>query len=186
MRKSQAGIYISETDIMQVDSIQKEQIMQFLDNNTSQLKRHTLLAVFVCSVFTLLALGAAGNAVSTDAASDQAKINGVWSGELTEKDAQGNPKGHGHVYLRLEQSREGIKGVIGENEATATPISDAVLTGNHVKFVAEAPGGPQGPVEWVLDLEISTQRGEMTGRGHAFRKADNHSWEAEAKFSRQQ
>ncbi|HEX7962690.1 MAG TPA: hypothetical protein VF493_22465 [Terriglobales bacterium] len=169
-----------------MDRFQKEQTMQFLDKSTSQLKRQTVATIFVCGVFMSLALGITGKAASTNAATDQAKINGIWSGELVEKDPDGNPKSHGYLYLRLEQGGDGIRGVIGENEATATPISDAVLSGNHLRFVTEAPGGPKGPVKWVLDLDVTAQGDEMTGRGHAFRKADNHAWDAEAKFSRQQ
>src|SRR5690242_21869572 len=112
--------------------------MQFHDSDTSQLNRRTVAAVFVCGVLMFLALGVAGKAASTNTTGDQTKINGVWSGELVEKNAGGNPKGHGYLYLRLEQSADGIRGVIPDNEASATPISDAVLTGNHLRFSAQA------------------------------------------------
>lgn len=158
--------------------------MQFLNNNTSHLKRRAGAAAVVGGLLMFLALGVTSRAGSTDKGSGQPTITGVWSGELVQKDASGNPASSGDLYLRLEQSANGIKGVIGENEATASPIEDATLAGNHLKFTAQAPGGPKGPVTWVLDLDV--QGNEMTGHGHAFRKGDNHSWNAEAKFSRQQ
>jgi len=158
--------------------------MHVFNDKTSQLTRRTVAALFVCGVLVFVAAGAASKVGATNAASDQAKIDGVWTGELVQKDADGNPTSHGDLYLRLEQSGNGIKGVIGENEASASAISDAVLSGNHLKFSAQAPGGPKGPVTWVLDLDVRGNK--MTGHGHAFRKTDDHSWNAEAKFSRQQ
>jgi hypothetical protein len=158
--------------------------MQFLDNAPY---RNT--KIFLFSLVMLLALGVFGFSLavakssSTNAATGQASINGVWAGEIIERDTDGNPKSHGTLYLRLEQSGNGIKGVIGENEASASPIESAALVGNHLKFSAQAPGGPKGPVTWILDLNI--QGDEMTGKGHAFRKADNHSWDADARFLRQ-
>lgn len=160
--------------------------MQFLNKNISQLKGRTVAAVLVWGLVVFVALGVAGKAGSTNAASDPAKINGVWNGELVERDADGNSKSHVDLYLRLEQTGNVIKGVIGEDEASASAINDAVMSGNHLKFSAQAPGGPKGPVTWVLDLDVAAHGNEMTGHGHAVRKADNHWWEAEARFSRQQ
>lgn len=159
--------------------------MQFLED-TAHLKARATAAVFVLGLLIALAVVVTAKAGSTSAATGQPNIGGVWSGKLVERDADGNPKSHSTLYLRLDQSSNAIKGVIGENEASASPIDGVVLTGNHLRFTAHAAGGPKGPVTWVLDLDVAAQGDEMTGHGHAFRKADNHSWDAEARFSRQQ
>ena len=75
--------------------------MQFLDN-APRFKRRAGAAVFVFSLLMLSALGQGARGGSINVATDQTNINGVWSGELVERDADGNPKSHGYLYLRAD------------------------------------------------------------------------------------
>lgn len=169
----------------------EERIVELLDKRPRTKSRAAaLMLTFSLLMFSAVCLVGFNFALATnpsgpqDSVGSAANISGTWTGKLIERDANGQQIHHGDLFLQLKQSGTEISGVIGEDEERATPIDNVVLSGNHLTFHAHARGGPKGEVLWVLNLDLHGN--EMTGSGHALRSTDNHSWDAEAKFSRQQ
>ncbi|HZR28199.1 MAG TPA: M56 family metallopeptidase [Terriglobales bacterium] len=166
----------------------EERIMQLIDK-TPRLTARAAAGVLTVSIVILLATCAvgynfalaAGREDAASSATGQPNVSGIWAGQLSEKLPDGRV-GHGTLYLHLEQNGDKVTGVGGDTEAHATPMQNIILNGNHMKFTATATGGPKGSVNWTVDLDI---KGDvMEGRGHAFRSADNHSWDVDIRLAR--
>jgi hypothetical protein len=165
----------------------EERIMQLLDQRprlnpraAAALLTLSIVVLFAACVVSYSFAFAPGDNASQGAAAP-ADVSGVWSGKLSEKLPDGRI-GHGDLCLRLEQKGDKVTGVACNTEAHPEPLKEVVLTGNHLKFLATANGGPKGSVLWTVDLGV---KGDvMEGKGHAFRSADNHSWDVEIRLER--
>jgi beta-lactamase regulating signal transducer with metallopeptidase domain len=166
----------------------EERIMQLLDKR-ARLNARAAAAVFALSVFLLFATCLVGYSFaltpgdsSSQSEGGRVNVSGVWHGTLSEKLPDGRV-GHGTVCLRLEQNGDKVTGIGCDTEANAnTELKEGTLNGNHLRFLATATGAPKGSILWTIEVNV---KGDiMEGKGHAFRSADNHSWDVDIRFER--
>lgn len=163
----------------------EERVMQLLDK-TPRLGAQRAAVMLAFGLLLLFATCVVGYSSALtpehNASPAQTNLNGVWTGGIEERTPEGVVKGRSSLYLRLQEDAGKLSGVVGDTEAAASPVENAALQGSHLKFSAVAAGGPKGSVTWTLDLDVKGD--EMSGKGHAFRAADKHSWDADVRLSR--
>jgi len=161
----------------------EKRVMQLLDQRPRLSARaadaafaFTVVLLFVTCVASYNFALTPGDSGSQSSPAGRPNVSGVWTGNVSEKLPDGRI-GHGALELHLEQNGDRVTG-----EANSEPIENVVLRGNHLKFSTYATGGPKGRILWTLDLEV---KGDVIqGKAHAFRSADNHSWDVDVNLEK--
>jgi beta-lactamase regulating signal transducer with metallopeptidase domain len=132
-----------------------------LMDRTPQLSNKTSRWVLaVC--LTLLLMGTVATTrfalASPPKTMDNSAVAGVWTGQLTDRNAGNGKIGHSPIYLQLQRDDSAIKGVTGPDANNAFPIQSAEWNGDKLHFTAVTPAQNGVTVSWNFDLTSAETR----------------------------